>query len=228
MISLINKFTGFKKGILIVHEGISGSGKSESIRMMYEYLLDSGYKTAVIEWNSNPVIRKLMRTMDNFKILTPVVYSLLQFIAFLISYITKIAPLLNKNYIVIADRYIYTAFTRDAANGIGTSHDNLLYAFARKPDVLFFHNTHPKICFERIKNRGKKLFYMNRRILKSKALKNKDLYYLKKLYSRYLSILYDLKTKSAINVFFVNSDSSLIPQYLEQHLKRTNYREYAS
>jgi dTMP kinase len=143
-----------EKGVLIVFEGISGSGKSENIKKICSLLQSKDYRVAVVEWNSNKRIRRVVDFLKNRGKLTCVIYSIFQWISFLIDYYRRILPLLKKGYIVLADRYIYSGFTRDAINGTGNFFSKFIERIARKPDLLFFFNTSPAICYERIKLRG--------------------------------------------------------------------------
>src|SRR5690554_8097334 len=115
------------KGILVVFEGISGSGKSASIDNLTRYLLESGFDTTSIEWNSNRMIRRVVNLLQRLGVLSPLVFSILQWINFIADYVMIISPSLRRNRIVIADRYIYTALTRDAANGAVGLHGRLLF-----------------------------------------------------------------------------------------------------
>ncbi|MFZ5989709.1 MAG: dTMP kinase [Bacillota bacterium] len=209
-----------KKGILIVNEGISGSGKSECVKMMFQYLSDKGYKTGVIEWNSNSVIRNIVDRINRMNLLTSNIYCILQYVSFFFDYVIKIIPLLKQNYIVIADRYIYTALTRDAANGAGRMLGRILHGFFRKPDLLFFHSVTPEVCLERIKCRGKVLFHTNNRILKNNTIKNKDLYYLKKLDREYMKLISCLQNRGETNIVVVSNDSSNLMGYVEGYLDK--------
>jgi len=51
---------------------------------------------------------------------------------------------------VLCDRYIYTAFARDAVRGCSHSWLRNLYGFARRPDLTFFFNTPLTIALDRI------------------------------------------------------------------------------
>jgi dTMP kinase len=50
----------------------------------------------------------------------------------------QILPALKAGAIVLADRYIYTAFGRDAARGVAPTWVRKVYAFAVKPTVAFY------------------------------------------------------------------------------------------
>lgn len=207
-----------KKGILVAFEGISGSGKSESIRMLYSHLTGKGYRTSVIEWNSNCIIRSIVKKLYGKRILTPTVYSVLQWTGFYIDYFTKFIPLLKKGHIVIADRYFYTALTRDKANGAAILPGKVFKRFARSPDILFFNDTHPGICHERIKARGKALFHTNTAILNNRLLKNRDLYYLKKLRAEYLRLFKTQKKEPGKYMVFINDDRKKIIDFMEEFI----------
>lgn len=204
-----------KKGILIAFEGISGSGKSESIKVLYGHLTDKGYRTSVIEWNSNRVIRGIIKRLYRKRLLTSNIYSILQWIGFYIDYFTKFLPLLRNGHVVIADRYYYTALTRDKVNGAGLLLGRILKRFARSPDIIFFNDTWPDTCYERITARGKLLFHTNSAIHNNRLLKNRDLYYLKKLRAEYLKLF---KKQFVMNMVIINDDHKKIIESIDEYM----------
>ncbi|RCX12558.1 dTMP kinase [Anaerobacterium chartisolvens] len=207
-----------KKGILIAVEGISGSGKSEGIKEVFEYYKSRGYRASIVEWNSNKRIRCLMELLNRRKLLTPLVYSVLQWLSFYIDYFIKIMPLLKRGYVVIADRYVYTALTRDVVNGAGTAHGLILRSIAAEPDLLMFFDTSPHVCHDRISLRGKALFHTNKFIMNSRLLKNKDLYYLKRLRREYLKLLSKLNTDKDMHIAFINDCSTDISKHIDCYM----------
>ncbi len=212
------KSTSSVNGMLIVFEGISGCGKSESVNVLRKYLSDNGYKSSVLEWNSNKVIRKITKGMDSRKLLTPGIYSFLQWISFLIDYTFKVVPLLKKNYVLIADRYIYTGLTRDRVNGAGGKIGRLLHGLVIKPAMVFFLDVKPEVCDERIKKRGKDLFHTNKLIRESKLLKNRELYYLTKLRREYL-LLFNSKTiQNETNIITINEDTNTVIKCVDDYI----------
>ncbi|WP_024831907.1 thymidylate kinase [Ruminiclostridium josui] len=222
------KNTSSVNGMLIVFEGISGCGKSESVRALRKYLTDNGYKTSVWEWNSNKVIRNIIKVFDSRGLLTPSIYSFFQWISFLIDYLFKVVPLLKKNYILIADRYIYTGLTRDDVNGAGGAMGRLLHRVVIKPTVVFFLDVSPEVCDRRIKKRGKELFHTNKLIRKNKLLKNKELYYLTKLRSKYLCLFNDKKIQNETNIITVNEDTDAVLKYVDDYIsgRRETYEYF--
>lgn len=222
------KSTSSVNGMLIVFEGISGCGKSESVVALEKYLADNGYKSHVIEWNSNKVVRKITKAMDSGNLLTPCTYSFLQWISFIIDYFFKIVPLLKKNYILIADRYIYTGLTRDCVNGAGGAIGRFLHRLVIKPAIVFFLDVNPEVCDERIKKRGKDLFHTNKLIRDSKLLKNKELYYLTKLRREYLLLFNSKQVKNETNIITVNEDANTVVKCVNDYIsgKREIYEYF--
>jgi dTMP kinase len=221
-----------RKGILVVYEGISGSGKSESINKLTSYFSAVGLEAIIIEWNSNSVIRTMVRKIHHMGILTPTLYSILQWISFFIDYITIISPSLRKNQIVIADRYIYTAITRDTANGAVQLFSRLLSPLVRKPDWVIFYDTPAKVCYERIKSRGKALFHPNKSINKDNQFHNKDLDYLSMLRNEYIKVFAKLKDNQATNILLVSDDEMntnlSVEHYIYQKMgNKNNTRVYS-
>lgn len=214
-IFIINK----KKGVLIVYEGISGCGKSENIRKCSLDLFDKGFTPKVVEWNSNDTIRRFTKWLLSKKKLTPRIYSFLQWIAFFIDYTVKIKPYLNKGHIVLADRYVYTGLTREKLNGSSRGFRYWILHLVREPDIVFFFDIQPQICYERIILRGKHLFHTNKRILNNRLLKNRELYYLIKLRAEYLRLIKDPALLKNTNVVVLNNDFELLSQKIISYLK---------
>jgi dTMP kinase len=68
-------------------------------------------------------------------------------------------PLLQGDYLVLADRYIYTAFARDASRGCPPRWLRNLYRFAPIPDITFYFRAPLDIAVHRILSGRPKLKY---------------------------------------------------------------------
>jgi dTMP kinase len=137
-------------GKLIAVEGLDGSGKSTQIYLLKRWLELEGYKIFFTEWNSSAIVRKATKKGKKRQLLTPTTFSLIHCTDFADRYERKILPLLTAGYIVLADRYIYTAFARDAVRGCDRDWIRKLYSYARPPDVTFFFDVPLKTALERI------------------------------------------------------------------------------
>src|SRR6266571_3846161 len=71
----------------------------------------------------------------------------------------QIMPLLQGNYLVLADRYIYTAFARDTARGCSPRWLRNLYRFAPVPDITFYFRAPLDVVVNRILSGRPKLKY---------------------------------------------------------------------
>ena len=104
-------------GRLIAVEGLDGSGKSTQIYLLKRWLEMKGLKVYFTEWNSSLLIKKATSKGKKRQLLTPTTFSLIHCTDFADRYERQILPLLKAGYLVLCDRYIYTAFARDAVRG---------------------------------------------------------------------------------------------------------------
>lgn len=199
-----------KKGVLIVFEGLSGCGKSQNAGLLLKELRNKGYAPVLMEWNSNTAIRSLVTWLDSRKILSSNLYSLLQWIGFLLDYFRIILPVLWSSRIIIADRYIYTGMARDAVNGAGKMLGRIIGFLVRKPDYIYFIDVPSHICLERLKARNTVLFHTNKRIKGNKLLKNKDLYYLNKMRYEYKRMFVEAKQLKVDNILQLDFENDNI------------------
>jgi len=138
------------RGKLIAVEGLDGSGKSTQIRLLKRWLELEGYKVFFTEWNSSDLVKKATRKGKKKKLLTPTTFSLIHCTDFADRYERQILPLLQGGYLVLADRYVYTAFARDSVRGCDRDWLRKLYRFARKPDITFFFEVPLDVALGRI------------------------------------------------------------------------------
>jgi dTMP kinase len=125
-------------GKLIVVEGLDGSGKSTQIYLIKRWLEFLNIKVFFTEWNSSVLVKGATKKGKKRKLLTPTTFSLIHCTDFADRYERQILPLLRSGFIVLADRYMYTAFARDVVRGCDRGWVRKLYGFAIKPDIAFF------------------------------------------------------------------------------------------
>ena len=148
-----------KKGKLIVVEGIDGSGKSTQIRLLGKWLSSNQLPVFMTEWNSSEMVKEITSKGKKKGRLTPTTFSLLHATDFADRYERNIFPLLRAGYIVLADRYIYTAYARDIVRGCSPNWVHKVYDFATKPDITFYFKVPVDIAIERILSGRPKLKY---------------------------------------------------------------------
>ena len=87
-------------------------------------------------------------------------FSLLHATDFADRLLYKIIPPLKAGMIVLADRYAYTAFARDATRGVNRQWVRELYSFAVKPDLSLYFKVPIDVSLDRLMARRVKLkFY---------------------------------------------------------------------
>jgi dTMP kinase len=138
------------KGVLIVVEGIDGSGKSTQLHLLDKWLRSKGLLVFTTEWNSSDVVKEITSKGKKKALLTPTTFSLLHATDFADRYERNIAPLLRAGYIVLADRYVYTAFARDVVRGCSPHWVRKVYGFAVKPDITFYFQVPIDVAINRI------------------------------------------------------------------------------
>ncbi len=147
------------RGALIVVEGTDGSGKSTQLYLLKRWLEIGGYRIHFTEWNSSPLVRSATRRGKQRRLLTPSTFSLLHAADFADRCERQILPLLHGGYLVLADRYIYTAFARDTARGCSPRWLRNLYRFAPVPDITFYFRAPLDVAVNRIVAGRPKLKY---------------------------------------------------------------------
>jgi len=125
-------------GKLIIVEGIDGSGKSTQLLLLKKWLESKGYNVFFTEWNSSELVRETTRRGKKSKTLTPTTFSLLHATDFASRLYHHLLPPLKAGMIVLADRYVYTAFARDTVRGVSPAWVRKLYNFAIRPDMGFY------------------------------------------------------------------------------------------
>ncbi len=125
-------------GRLLVFEGLDGSGKSTQAALLGKWLQAQGYRVFFTEWNSSDLVSSVIRRGKKKGLLTPTTFSLLHATDFADRFDRKILPPLRAGYLVVCDRYAYTAFVRDAARGCDPAWVRTIYSFAPRPDRVFY------------------------------------------------------------------------------------------
>ena len=137
-------------GKLFVVEGTDGSGKSTQLSLLHQWLKAEGYPVFFSEWNSSPLVKETTKRAKKRRLFTPTTFSLIHATDFADRTERDIIPPLKAGAIVLADRYIYTAFARDVARGCDRAWVREIYRFAVKPTVAFFFRAPLDVAIDRI------------------------------------------------------------------------------
>lgn len=137
-------------GKLIIVEGIDGSGKSTQLQLARRYLEAKGLKPFFTEWNSADLVKTITKKGKKKMSLTPMTFSLLHATDFAYRLVHNILPPLKAGMIVLADRYVYTAFARDVTRGCDRKWVRQVYQFAPRPDRAFYFNVPIDVSVSRL------------------------------------------------------------------------------
>src|SRR5438876_4415696 len=137
-------------GRMIAVEGLDGSGKSTQIYLLKRWLELQELKVFFSEWNSSDLVKSATSKGKKRELLTPTTFNLIHATDFADRYERQLVRLLRAGYIVLCDRYIFTAFARDTVRGCPPKWVRGIYNFAALPDLSFFFKADLEVSLRRI------------------------------------------------------------------------------
>jgi dTMP kinase len=130
--------TGPLPGHLIVIEGTDGVGRSTQIDLLQPWLELGGYAVSNTGWTRSPLLADTINEAKAGHELTVMTFSLLYAADFADRLEHQIIPALRAGFIVIADRYMYTAFARNMVMGADPAWTRELFGFSLMPDLVLY------------------------------------------------------------------------------------------
>jgi dTMP kinase len=125
-------------GHLIVIEGTDGVGRSTQVGLLSSWLELEGYAVSSTGWTRSPLLHETINEAKAGHQLTVTTFSLLYAADFADRLEHEILPALQAGFIVIADRYMYTAFARNKAMGADPNWTRELFGMALMPDLVLY------------------------------------------------------------------------------------------
>jgi len=126
------------KGKLIAIEGTDGVGRSTHLEMLQEWLEVQGYGVITTGWTRSNLMSKTIEAAKAGNILDHWSLSLLYATDFADRLEHQIIPALRSGFVVLADRYIYTAFARDFVRSGDRNWIRNVFGFALIPDLVCY------------------------------------------------------------------------------------------
>tara|TARA_B100000700_G_scaffold40755_1_gene41334 strand:+ start:15499 stop:16140 length:642 start_codon:yes stop_codon:yes gene_type:complete len=134
---------GNEMKLFVVFEGLDGSGKSTQVKILLDKLISDNYQVLSLrEPGSTDIGEKILNLLESKQKLTPIMEFLLFSISRSAIVHEKIKPALEKNKIVLCDRYFYSSI---AYQGAGRSLDKEYIDFTNQliidktiPDIVFY------------------------------------------------------------------------------------------
>ena len=138
------------EGLLIVIEGTDGSGKSTQLELLKKSIQAQSYGVMVSEWKTSRLIANVIDEAKDRNLLNATTYSLLYASDFADRLENQIIPALKSGFIVLLDRYYYTALARDVVRGQDIEWVKNLYEYAPEPDLVFYLDMPVDVLLKRI------------------------------------------------------------------------------
>jgi dTMP kinase len=135
---LPNLKVGPLRGSLIVVEGTDGVGRSTQIDQLIPWLELQGYAVTNTGWTRSNLLAGTINDAKAGHALTVTTFSLLYAADFADRLENNVIPALRAGFIVLADRYMYTAFARNAAMGADRQWTRDLFGCALIPDLVLY------------------------------------------------------------------------------------------
>jgi dTMP kinase len=141
-------------GKIIAIEGTDGVGRSTQIRLLREWLEVRGYGVIETGWTRSPLMQPTIDLAKASNTLNKLTFVLLYACDFADRLEKEIIPALKAGFIVLADRYIYTAIARAGVRGVDSQWIRRVYGFAIAPHLVFYLKIDPDALARRVLEAG--------------------------------------------------------------------------
>jgi dTMP kinase len=137
-------------GKIIAIEGTDGVGRSTQIRLLREWLEIQGYGVIETGWTRSELMQPTIEIAKASNTLNKLTFVLLYATDFADRLEKEIIPALKAGFIVLSDRYIYTAMARAGVRGVDRTWMRNLYGFAIAPHLVFYLKIDEKTLIRRV------------------------------------------------------------------------------
>jgi dTMP kinase len=137
-------------GKLIAIEGTDGVGRSTQIQLLREWLEVKGYGVIETGWTRSELMQPTIELAKSSNTLNKLTFVLLYATDFADRLEKEIIPALKAGFIVLSDRYIFTALARAGVRGVDRQWLRNLYGFAIAPHLVFYLNVDVKTLIGRV------------------------------------------------------------------------------
>ena len=137
-------------GKLIAIEGTDGVGRSTQITLLREWLEVQGYGVIETGWTRSELMQPTIDLAKSSNTLNKLTFVLLYATDFADRLEKEIIPALKAGFIVLSDRYIFTAMARAGVRGVDRTWIRNLYGFAIAPHLVFYLKIDEKSLIRRV------------------------------------------------------------------------------
>src|SRR5436189_4278429 len=125
-------------GKLIAIEGTDGVGRSTQMQLLREWLEVQGYGVVETGWTRSALMQPTIELAKSSNTLNKLTFVLLYATDFADRLEKEIIPALKAGFVVLADRYIFSALARAGVRGVERAWLRSLYGFAIAPHLVFY------------------------------------------------------------------------------------------
>ena len=145
-----------KKGLLVVFEGIDGSGKTTQAKLLFEYLKKKGLDVILSKEPTNSVFGEKIMELANGE--RDFVRPIDEYNLFLndrkVHVENLIKPALKEKKIIVLDRYYFSTIAYQGALGLDPKKIKAENeSFAPRPEIVFLISLKAQVGLSRIKNK---------------------------------------------------------------------------
>ena len=126
------------KGTLITIEGTDGVGRSTQVRLLKEWLEVQGYGVIETGWTRSELMSETIGAAKAGHNLNQLTFSLLYATDFADRLEKIVIPALRSGFVVLADRYIFTAYARSMVRGADPAWIRSVFGFALVPNMTLY------------------------------------------------------------------------------------------
>ncbi len=200
-------------GKLIVLEGTDGVGRSTQTGMLKEWLEVQGYAVLDTGWTRSKLIGQAITEAKQGHSLHRLTYCLMYATDLADRMEYQILPALKSGFIVLADRYIFTAIARGIARGADKQWLHDLFGFAVAPDLVLYLQVAVEDLVPRVLEAGKMNYWES----------GLDMNYGDDLYDSFMAYQGELIQQfnlMAEEYSFTTLDARQEPKQIQQQLRR--------
>ncbi len=137
-------------GKIIAIEGTDGVGRSTQISLLREWLEVQGYGVVETGWTRSALMQPTIEIAKASNTLNKLTFQLLYATDFADRLEKEVIPALKAGFIVLSDRYIFTALARAGVRGVDRTWVRSLYGFAIAPHLVFYLKIDEKTLIRRV------------------------------------------------------------------------------
>lgn len=126
------------KGRLIAIEGTDGVGRSTQMELLQQWLEVNGYGVITTGWTRSNLMNKSIELVKKGNMVDRRTFALLYATDFADRLENQIVPALKSGFVVLADRYVYTAWARDMVRSNDPKWIRDVLSFGIVPDLVIY------------------------------------------------------------------------------------------